>query len=133
MRLPLALAVVLAPSLGLAQEAFDGRRGSDLGIGGGGGFHVPRVEGREVTHSGFAPAAGHNLPAHHGSQYDIWKLNCHTQANVFAAQAAMSGLPAGVLACRGNPESSPQFHTANWAVQPGGQTCIMNWGWPSRH
>lgn len=127
-----APAVLLAASLALpaaAADRFDG------GGSGGGGLlgsvrrsEVPEIVGREVTPSGEAPAGGHNVPSHHASQYDIWKLNCHTQANSFAAQAAMRGLPAGVLACQGNPESSPQFHTANWAVQPGGQTCIMNWG-----
>lgn len=74
------------------------------------------------------PVAGHNAPSH-PSQYNIWSANCHTEANFFTAIASARGINAGILVCQGNPETSPQFHTANWAVE-GKQTCIYNWGMP---
>jgi len=86
---------------------------------------LPAIQGVVVTPE--LPDGGHNTP-HHGSQYNIWSLNCHTQANNFVARAGASGVVAGILACEGNPESSPQYHTANWAVMKEGLSCVYNWG-----
>lgn len=76
------------------------------------------------------PRSGHaaEWPAGSSALYNIWSTNCHLEANFFAANAAAQGIPAGILACQGNPESSPAFHTANWAVTQEGQTCLYNWG-----
>lgn len=86
---------------------------------------LPAIQGVVVTPE--LPDGGHNTP-HHQSQYNIWSLNCHTQANNFVARAGASGVPAGILACDGNPEQSAQYHTANWAVMKEGLTCVYNWG-----
>lgn len=93
-------------------------------VGGG----VPAVGGGPLPPQAM-PATGHNT-GFHPSQYNIWSTNCHTEANFFTAVAHAQGIPAGTLACQGNPESSPQFHTANWAVSQDGQACIYNWGRP---
>ncbi|TBR17970.1 hypothetical protein EPO15_15780 [bacterium] len=86
---------------------------------------VPAIQGVVVTRD--VPEAGHNS-AHHPSGYNIWAVNCHTQANSFVAQAAGLGLSAGILACDGAAEASPQHHTANWAIIGDGMTCVYNWG-----
>lgn len=83
---------------------------------------------QESSRAKSMPVSGHNAPSH-PSSYNIWSKNCHTEANFFTAVASARGIAAGILVCQGNPETSPEFHTANWAVD-GKQTCIYNWGLP---
>ena len=73
------------------------------------------------------PTVGHNAP-NQPALYDIWALNCHSQANLFVAMATNAGVEAGVLACQGDPMESPAYHTAGWALAGRGRTCIYNWG-----
>lgn len=86
---------------------------------------VPAIQGVVVTPD--VPEAGHNA-SHHPAGYNIWAVNCHTQANSFVAQAAARGVAAGILACDGAAEQSPQHHTANWSLIGDGMTCVYNWG-----
>lgn len=76
------------------------------------------------------PESGHTAVPRGRSQYNIWSRNCHTEANFFTANATVQGIPAGILACQGDPERSPEFHTASWVVLRSGRTCIYNYGQP---
>lgn len=86
---------------------------------------VPDVEGGPLTPS--AGVLGGHDTGLAAAGYDIWANNCHTQANLFTAHAQGAGADGGALVCRGNPEDSPMYHTANWSTA-GGQTCILNYG-----
>lgn len=59
--------------------------------------------------------------------YDIYSTNCHTAANRTVC-AARDKSKVGVLACGGDPTTSPAHHTANWMLLPSGHACIYNWG-----
>lgn len=117
---------------GAAQEAsFDSKNGSGPGAliqkaRASANDGIPEIVGAPLPPAGI-PENGHNIefaPA----LYNIWSVNCHTEANFFTALASARGIPAGILACQGDPESSPGFHTASWAVAEKGETCIYNYG-----
>lgn len=84
---------------------------------------APPVPGVDVSRAGHSAGPGTLGPG-----YDVWRLNCHSAANQFTAQATAMGLPAGIVACQGDPETSPSFHTPSWVVPDGRQTCLFNWG-----
>lgn len=120
--LAVALAALPAPSLA---GDFDSP-GSVLGRLRSTPSEAPDIQGVPLSPSDM-PAAGHGaqFPP---SAYNIWALNCHSEANMFAAHAEARGLEGGILACKGDPEKSPAFHTANWINTGGGRTCIVNYG-----
>ncbi|MEK7859423.1 MAG: hypothetical protein AAB320_09810 [Elusimicrobiota bacterium] len=128
----LVLCLMAFPGVGQSQEnSFEQLNGLDAGgllrkARTSAGEQAPAVNGAAVPPAGL-PATGHNT-TFHPSAYNIWSLNCHTEANFFTAVASARGIPAGILVCQGNPETSPQFHTANWAIESSGRTCIYNWG-----
>lgn len=101
------------------------------------GGSVPEVGASGIVTFNTPPSAGHGAASEtfDSAIYDIWVRNCHTQANLFAAHAYARGLAAGVLACQGDPESSPAYHTAAWALEAPDRTCIYNYGmrccWPA--
>ncbi len=59
--------------------------------------------------------------------YDIYSKNCHTAANRTVC-AARDKSKVGILACGGDPKTSPEHHTANWLLLDNGEACIYNWG-----
>ena len=88
---------------------------------------APAASGAPVLEAAVVPTVGHNTQ-NQPAVYDIWALNCHSQANLFVAIATHRGIEAGVLACQGDPMESPAYHTANWALDGKGRTCVYNWG-----
>lgn len=131
LRLALALAAFLPASAAAQGEPTD--EDSLIGMVRASALSgVPAIQGTVVTRA--MPPAGHNSE-HQPSGYNIWAVNCHTQANSFVAQATGRGMAAGILACDGEAQRSPEHHTANWAIVAKEVTCVYNWGssccWPS--
>lgn len=124
--IPLALLFALTSTV-YAQKDMSGSLVEQVQNKSGGG--VPKIEGAPVKMSDPVPNAGHKS-SFHPSEYNIWSVNCHTESNLFAAMAFARGVPGGILACKGTPQTSPGYHTAAWAQTPEGQTCIYNYGRP---
>jgi len=68
---------------------------------------------------------GHAEPV--PNPYDIYSDNCHTAANRTVCSARDKS-KVGILACGGDPKTSPEHHTANWLLLGNGEACIYNWG-----
>ena len=72
---------------------------------------------------------GHH-PGCSSTDYDIWRLNCHTAANEFCLDSnrKMPSAACGIVKCAAQFDNeSIQGHTFNWRIE-GNQTCFYNWG-----
>jgi hypothetical protein len=95
-------------------------------------FNYNRVQREPQVSASDAETPGDYSHGRWGVQgYNIWSWNCHTAANSFVLTGLSNQSLAsrrGIVVCNARAQTTPEHHSFNWEVRPGGRTCLYNWG-----